>query len=195
MPKYNSFPVLFDEVVKIDINKLKEWGYLEPYKTSHSSYNWWRGETKRASIGFYVNMNCSKPFIELDYKFNDMPKKYNVRLVSVPSNLGKGLIWYFLCPYTNKRCRFLYHVYGYFAHRDTFKDAYYEKQIISFKRRTEFKLLEDFFGLDHCYEELYSKHFKKTYAGKPTKRYLKLLERIKRGERYNRLDLERMLVR
>lgn len=89
----------------------------------------------------------------------------------------------------------MYHVNGYFAHRDTFKDAYYEKQVLSSKKRADYKFFEAYFGLDRIYEELYSKHFKKFYAGKPTKRYLKLLERIKRGEQYSNLDLERMLVR
>lgn len=34
------------------------------------------------------------------------------------------------------------------------------------------------FKMDKLYGQLYSKHFKKTYAGKPTKRYLKIMKQI-----------------
>jgi hypothetical protein len=38
------------------------------------------------------------------------------------------------------------------------------------------------FGTDKLYEQLYSKHFKSTYAGKPTKRYNMLMKKIEESE-------------
>lgn len=53
-------------------------------------------------------------------------RKVTISLCSEPSNLGKGRVWYFLCPYTGHKCRKLfldgkviasryafYHVYSY----------------------------------------------------------------------------------
>jgi len=41
------------------------------------------------------------------------------------------------------------------------------------------KVFGFYFEIDKCYDEIYSKHFKKLYNGKPTRRYLKLVEKIK----------------
>ncbi len=98
----------------------------------------------------------------------------------MPSNLGKGLIWYFLCPETNKRCRKLYSIGGYFLHREAFKGCMYESQTQSKKYRQLDKTLGAYFRTDDLYSQLYQKHFKKTYAGKPTKKYLKLIKQIER---------------
>lgn len=103
-------------------------------------------------------------------------------MISVPSNLGKGLIWYFLCPNTYKQCRKLYQIQGYFLHRETFKSCYYEKQIQSKYARSLEKNLGAWFKSDKLYSELYSKHFRSQYNGKPTKRYMKLMKQIKEAE-------------
>jgi len=100
----------------------------------------------------------------------------------MPYNLGKGLIWYFLCPQTNKRCRKLYSIGGYFLHREAFSGCMYETQTQSKKHRQLDKSLGAFFKTDDLYSQLYQKHFKKTYAGKPTKKYLRILEQIKKAE-------------
>jgi hypothetical protein len=39
-----------------------------------------------------------------------------------------------------------------------------------------------YFDLDKLYDELHKKHFKKTYAGKPTKRYLQIMNQIQKTE-------------
>jgi hypothetical protein len=69
-------------------------------------------------------------------------------------------------------------VQTYFYHREAFKGGLYEKQTYSHRGRKLNKSLEDLLGVDKVYEQIYSKYFKTQYAGKPTKRYLKLLRRI-----------------
>jgi hypothetical protein len=51
-----------------------------------------------------------------------------------------------------------------------------------------------YFKSDKLYEELYSKHFKKTYAGKPTKRYLRIMEQIQQAESIPYHEFERALM-
>ena len=57
------------------------------------------------------------------------------------------------------------------------------------------KTLGAYFRTDKLYEQLYQKHFKKTYAGKPTKRYLKIMEQIQKGESIPYHEIKRAMYR
>lgn len=98
------------------------------------------------------------------------------------SNLGKGRIWYFLCPETNKRCRKLYLIGGYFLHREAFKGCMYESQSKSKNDILLSKRVGSYFALSDLYEELNRKYFKRTYNGKPTKRFLNIVSRIQQAQ-------------
>jgi len=190
MPKFPTFPTLYDEVLQISITKLKEWDYLNSEQLKSGTLTWSSNGEKTASISITVNTN-DRPYIELDYKSNDEPRNYKVWLVSVPSNLGKGKIWYFLCPQTHKRCRKLYLISGYFLHREAFNGCMYDSQTKSKRWRLWDRLYGSYFELDRLYEELYSKHFKTHYKGKPTKRYLKLMNKISQAEHIQISDIKR----
>lgn len=155
---------------------------------------WSRRGQKTGSISITIDTSVETPFIELDYRYNDEPRNYRVFLVSTPSNFGKGEMWFFQCPNTGKRCRKLYSIGGYFLHREAFKGCLYESQTHSKKWRGIEKLYGAYFDQDRLYEQLYKKHFKKTYAGKPTKKYVKLLQKLKRAEGVSHLEIERLRV-
>jgi len=194
MPKPYTFPTLYNEALQIDISKLKGWGYLDPEQIKSGTLNWSRNGNPTGSISIQVNTHSEQPYIELDYKYRDEPRNYKVRLVSIPSNLGKGLIWYFLCPQTKKRCRKLYSIGGYFLHREAFKGCMYETQTQSKKYRQLDKILGAYLKSDNLYSELYKKNFKKTYAGKPTKRYLRIMEQIQKAESIPYHEIERAML-
>jgi hypothetical protein len=178
MPKFPTFPTLYDECKAISISDLKRWGYLEPGHRQSGILTWSCQGRQTGFIRAIVHMQNSGPYLELDYKCDGNPVNYRIQIVSVPSNIGKGIVWYFVCPYTRKRCRKLYMVQTYFYHREAFKGGLYEKQTYSHRGRKFNKSFEDLLGVDKVYEQIYSKYFKPQYAGKPTKRYLKLLRRI-----------------
>lgn len=157
-------------------------GYLQPDQQKSGTITWSTNEVKKASISIRSNTYHVQPYVELDYKCEGEPVKYQVKMVCIPSNLGVGVVWYFLCPETNKRCRKLYSISGYFLHREAFKDCMYECQTKSKSHRKMDKRFAAYFKSDELHEELYSKHFKKTYAGKPTKRYLRIMEQIQKAE-------------
>lgn len=182
MPKPNTYPFLYDNALQISITRLKEWGYFGPSRIKSGTITWSTNGIDTGSISIRANTNIEQPYIELDYKYRDEPRDYKVRLVSMPSNLGKGLIWYFLCPQTNKRCRKLYSIGGYFLHREAFNGCMYETQIQSKKNRQLNKTLRAYFRTNDLYSQLYQKHFKKTYAGKPTKKYSRLVAQIQEAE-------------
>ncbi len=194
MPKPHTFPTLYNEALQISISKLKEWEYLNPEQIKSGTITWSRNGRQTGSISIKVNTHSEQPYIELDYKYRDEPRNYKVRLVSLPSNLGKGLIWYFLCPHTNKRCRKLYSIGGYFLHREAFNGCMYETQTQSKKYRQLDKTLGAYFEIDTLYGELYKKNFKKTYAGKPTKRYLRIMEQIQKAESVPYHEIKRLIL-
>ncbi|MHB1108686.1 MAG: hypothetical protein ACYCZ2_20190 [Lutibacter sp.] len=194
MPKPNTFPTLYNEVLQISISKLKEWEYLEPEQIKNGTINWSRNGNPTGSISISVNTHSEKLYIELDYKYKDEPRKYKVYLVSIPSNLNKGEILYFLCPQTKKRCRKLYSIGGYFLHREAFNGCMYESQTQSKNYRQLDKTLGAFFKSDNLYSELYKKHFKKWYAGKPTKKYLRIMKQIQKAENIPYNEIEKLLL-
>jgi len=187
MGRYSSIPTLFDECKTVSISFLKQHGYLNQDQRKTGTITWSRGEgaSKRitGSISMEVNTLAETPYIELDYKSNDRPINYRLNLVFIPSNIGKGVVWFFICPNTGKRCRKLYLAEGYFLHREAFKGCCYEKQTYSHKNRQLHRQFECVFGTDKAYEQIYSKHFKKYYSGRPTKRYLKLNRQIQQADK------------
>lgn len=187
-------PTLYDYLKTINISFLKKHGYLKPNQWQSGTITWSSNGNKTGSISIQVNTQSEQPYIELDYKCNEAPIKYRVQLVSAPSNLGKGVVWYFVCPRTGKRCRKLYLADTYFYHRSAFRGCMYEKQTQSKKSRYLDKTLGVYFRTDQLFEQLYKKHFKKQYAGKPTKKYLKLTQQIQRAESIPYHEIERALI-
>ena len=195
MPKPHTFPTLYNEVLQISISKLKEWEYLNPEQIKSGTLTWSRNGNQTSSISIRVSTHSEQPYIELDYKYRDKPRNYKIKLVSMPSNLGKGFIWYFLCPQTNKRCRKLYLIDGYFLHREAFSGCMYETQTQSKKHRQINKTLGTYFKTDDLYCQLYRKHFKKTYAEKPTKKYLRIMKQVNKAENISLKEIEQLILR
>lgn len=170
------FPTLFEDCKALSISDLKRWGYLKPEQYLSGVVSWYKGEgeNKRvnASISISVNTYSENPFLELNYKHNETPIHYQVELTAIPSNIGKGVVWFFICPRTGTRCRKLHLVGGYFYHRSAFKGCLYEKQKHSHKTRNLFKYFEVIFGNREP-----SKPIRNYYAGKPTKRFKKAMDK------------------
>lgn len=195
MAKFSTFPTTYEERKSFSISELQKWGYLVPGGGTSGTIRWSRGGNPTGSIGITVYMDLTAPYISLDYTLNQEKEiSYRVSLVRVASNLGKGYVWYFRCPYTNKLCRKLYSIDGYFMHREAVK-GYYEKQIQSKHYRHIEKTFGPVFQRDKLYEQLYAKHFRKFYNGKPTKRYLKIMAQLQAAGRVSELDLTNAMIR
>lgn len=194
MPKPHTFPTLYDDLKTVSVSFLTKHGYLKPNQWQSGTITWSSNGNKTGSISIQVNTHSEQPYIELDYKYRDEPRNYKVYLTSTPSNLNRGEIWYFICPQTKKRCRKLYSIGGYFLHREAFNGCMYETQTQSKKYRQLDKTLGAYFKSDDLYSELYKKNFKKTYAGKPTKKYLRIMEQIKKAESIPYHEIERAML-
>jgi hypothetical protein len=64
----------------------------------------------------------------------------------------------------------------------------YEKQTQSKKLR-DFEKMFGSFDSERLYTQLYKKNFKKTYAGKPTRKYLRLSNKIDMAERVPQINI------
>lgn len=177
----------------VSITKLKAWGYLK-HGTKSGVISWSiQGETT-SSINIKCNILEHKKYITLSYTQNGESITYDVQIISIPSNLGKGEVLYFICPITKKRCRKLYHYNKYFLHRENIKYLNYEKQNVSKKTRNFHAIFDRIYLRDEILEAQYKKHFKTHYNGKPTKRYQKLLDKIKLSENYPFETIESLLM-
>ncbi|MBE4947496.1 hypothetical protein [Chryseobacterium culicis] len=195
MGRWSNFPDEVEGLKCITIIDLKKLGYLEPNISMNRNLFWTDKNGERtSSITVIIDTTEIKGSMTFDYTYNQSQKiNYTVQLITRPSNLGNGLLWFFVCPSTFKVCRKLHLNNGYFLHRTAFKDVYYEKQLQSKKWRSWEKTFGSYLD-DRLYEQLYKKHFKKFYNGKPTKKYLQIMKKIKTREDIGFQDVEKFLI-
>jgi hypothetical protein len=196
MGRYGNYPTTVEDCLTFRLKSLTENNslYLTSYGTRKGVTSWSTNGVVNSTINIEVIYSEYEAYIIFDYRCNGEPKRYKVNLVSRVSNLGKGLIWFFICPSTGKLCRKLYLNSGYFLHRTAFKSMMYSKQLESKKFRNLSKVFGAYFIRDEVYSELYKKYFKTHYNGKPTKRYLKLKNQIDIVNRFPPDTCERLLM-
>ena len=194
MPKLRTSPYLFDEQKCLSIIKLREWGYLENDIHKSGQVTWTTNGVETSSLNLTVTMNHPDYKAHLNYSYSDKSVSYSVDLVSVPSNIGNGLIWYFLCPFTGKRCRKLHLIDGKFQHRSAIPGGMYSKQCQSKQWRGIEKVYGCYFDEEKNCKELRKKYFKKYYNGKPTKKYMKLKREIDRAHQFTAADINNLLM-
>lgn len=194
MGRYANYPTTVEDCLYISIKKLKEWEYLTCNGIKSGTISWSRNGTPHSKIDIKVTKNDFNTFMILDYKSNGKPINYKVEIIKKHSNLGKGKMYFFLCPNTGKLCRKLILKNGYFLHREAFKGLMYSKQLESKKNRDLFKLLEACHLSDEVYEERYKKYFKTHYNGKETKRFKRLNDKIKIADNFPLGTLESLLM-
>lgn len=197
MPKPYTFPQIIDEFKSISVTDLKKLGYFVMNKSVKGNVNWTNNGNITSSITVEVFMSEYSDvfFARFIYTCNGTKYNYKVGLELIQSNLGKGKVIYFVCPFTKRRCRKLHLIDEKFIHRSALINGMYETQTYPKKWRSLKGSFDSCFVLEECYLEIYSKHFKTHYNGKPTKRYLNLLKKIQYAESMPIFELEKMLVR
>lgn len=92
-----------------------------------------------------------------------------IYLVSKPSNLGKGRVLYFRCPFTHHDCRILYRAYWsetWRSRKGYHRTLFYPIQTMSgWTRHSQREIYAE-----AKLERLYSKRTTTTYKGRPTRR-------------------------
>jgi hypothetical protein len=169
--------------------------YLKSYGTRSGVTTWSINGQVSSTLSFVLTYNEYETYIVFDYRCNGEVINYKVNLISKPSNLGRGEVWFFVCPVTRKCCRKLY-LYGtHFLHREAHKGFFYESQTKSQSTRNMLKMFDAVFINDAVYDELYKKYFKTHYNGKETKRYKRITAKINKAESFPRNTIESFLMK
>lgn len=93
--------------------------------------------------------------------FNDEKVEKTIYLTSKASNLGKGLVWFFICPYTDATCRNFIFINNRFMHRSNVMNAMNGTQVESKYWRKLFQLQPNISKTQKVLDKSYTKHYKK----------------------------------
>lgn len=138
---------------------------------SHIKISWSTG----ATIDVYINPISNR--LTLSYNYRGEPIEYDVRIEYVDSNLGTGVIPYFICPVSGLRAKKLYSYGSMFVHRKETK-GYYEKQLEGKKQRQINRVLLKFPMIDKIREQRKAKYYKPYYRGVETKKNKRLTKKM-----------------
>lgn len=170
------------ECRKLNINWLFKNGYINQGTIRQGQLSW----TDESTAVFESCYTETEKWFRISYTITDRhgtktDLDYKIQITTIPSNLGKGEIKYFVCPESGKRARILFMAYGNhkYAHRDWYLERhnlrlYYRTQQVSktdYNNTRYFNLKK---RIDELETELNKKHRKRTYNGKPTKEHEKL---------------------
>lgn len=169
-----------DYLLTLSIYWLNQNYFLRGYRSGTISWTGGFADTK-SSIGVTVDVR-GRPFIQLNYTQTDTytgEKKtfdYKINLTSTDCHFG-GCRWWFICPLTvnglvcRRRVASLYKEGDYFGCRHCYDLTYHSRHENSLGKWQEiFKSLE----LEQKADELEAKIKRRVYAGKPTKKQIKL---------------------
>jgi hypothetical protein len=190
MPKPYTAPLLINQEKTLTTGYLSKCGYFKTdYKTTGST-GWTSNRTKDLDIDIEVIMTKDYEHVILNYfDFNSNLVEQVINLESKPSNLGIGLIWFFVCPFTGATCRNLIFVNNRFMHRSNLINAMYGTQAESKYWRKMFQLQPNIPTTERILNEPNQKHYKKYYKGNLTKRYKKHLITL---QKWNANRIERI---
>lgn len=179
MAKHPTFPIIYENQTILELKTLIGWGCLAQYGQCRSTLVWrCRGE-KTAEVGVLVYNSSDERYLQLSYNYCGEQRTYRISIESRPSNLGKGVVWYFRCPATQQLCRKLYLHDGWFVSRKAVPGCY-EVQALSKRDRLTKRVYNSFFQQDDVNEDLYKRYAKQTYRGKSTVRSQRLLKKLER---------------
>lgn len=156
--------------LKLDLNRLIKQKFIIQGINTKGTITWSNG----AGIGFRSVLKDEQQYLQVYYQVTNKETgevtKINsiIKLTTVPSNLGKGQVLYFLCPFSNKRCRVLYMAYGSheFRARTAYKNRIYYISQISGKYDY---WLDRWHTINDKLKELKKQPVKSHYKGKPTR--------------------------
>lgn len=165
---------------RIELSYLFKNSYIKKDCEIHSDLTWYNSTGKKIStIQIVTHFKRSQKFVTLKYSVSDgidssINVNYDIRLVSIPSNLGKGSIYYFECPFTLKKCRVLYLANGshYFKSRFAYSNQILYKCQVCSKNNYA---IERYWKLKDEFEKLSSKKIRKFYKGNLTRSYKRLV--------------------
>lgn len=59
-------------------------------------------------VQYTIVFSLEKQICVFLWEYSGKKKQEKIELRKEPSNLGQGYVWYFVCPYTRRKCRKLF---------------------------------------------------------------------------------------
>ena len=176
--------IFTSEARRLELSFLLKKGFIKKNARIQGTINWSIRDEPTGNMAILSNYTSDEKYIRVSYTATDLKGvktdyNYQIDLVEVDSNLGKGKVLYMICPESGKRCRILY--LAYWANKFKCREAYQNRLYFSTQKCSKL----DFWNTK--YFEMVSKIEKfgslrtTTHKGKPTKRAL----------RFDRLMIER----
>lgn len=131
----NSNSITVKEALRLNIDKLRRDKCINIGASTSFVTNWSGGESISSNVVYTENEKA----LTLKYSYQQRPIEYSIKIVEVKSNLGKGVNLYFVCPVTNRKCKYIYCCYGsdIFKSRQAYTNRiYYLTQTCSKATRT-----------------------------------------------------------
>lgn len=134
MGRWSTGAITTNGAIRLELSYLIKNGYIKKGCNTSASPSWTGG----SSINFESFYSNDNPYIRLKYTETvhstgeESKHDYNIYLESIPSNLGKEEILYFICPDSGRRSRVLYRCYGskIWKSREAYQNRiYYQTQL------------------------------------------------------------------
>lgn len=167
MGRYSTGKPIHEECKRLEMSFLRKQGALKPNIRAMGEVQWEAGGRDMGGIGYMIDTRDK--YIRLAYNITATGEdiQQDIYLSTVPSNIGRGHIWYFHCPYTGRRCRVLYITAGskHFRSRQAYNG------LILYRSQTHSKLSrwnERYWRHAKQIAQLTGNGYTPTYNGKPT---------------------------
>ena len=126
MPHNTNSKASIEECYTLKISTLKKWGHLQSGMDVHNRIHTWKWEDQKlAQISYSIqSISPAQKQLALKYRSGNQSVEYTIHLEGIPTNLGNGIRWYFICPATERRCLHLICPLGgkYFLHRAAYPE-------------------------------------------------------------------------
>lgn len=175
MGRNSTGAVTTAEVCKLELKLLLRDKMLQKDCHYAGSLTWTNG----SSCTFESKYDKEEKYVRLKYTLTEfgsgkkLEYDYKIQLTTLPSNLGKGEVLYFLCPQTRTPCRVLYRAYG--SHIYTSRQAYPNRIYYPLQVSSKRSIYNDrYWRLENILQPLYKMRDTGTYKGKRTKRFVRI---------------------
>jgi hypothetical protein len=196
---YNSQGIARSEAcLRVELSYLFNNKYIEKDRIKECVMTWNRGKQEISFAKLKTVFNESEKYINLSYNKTDnitgenKSFDYRINLVSIQSNLGKGRIYYFECPFNKRKCRVLYMTYGSPIFKSRFaysKRIYYNIQTVS---KREYPLTRTL-KLQKEINRLKESRMKHTYKGRLTKTFKRYGRLVNHYDKFETLNLSLLM--
>lgn len=185
MGRHSTGSATTSGAMRIELSYLLKKGYIKKDCTITGILSW----TNDSRISIESCFTESQKYIRLSYTttyHNTGEKKdfdYKIYFSTIPSNLGKGEVVYFICPSTGRKARILYKCYG----SDIWKSRFAYKKRIYYYSQTQSKHSYNntrYWEIEKEIEKLYTQNKKKKYRGIKTN-WLKRANRLEEKKVYH----------